>query len=254
MRTPAPRSPHPLGAGSISGGGGWCTRLEQEREEKGQGVRGFEPSPSPPFSAPPSISSPSAAHLAAPGCGCSTKLAPGPASRSRRLSAELSGPLPSPFPRLALPPRVPDVLVPCHSGPGAPVGLACAAAAAAARRGSEGARGAGANACVSHRYLECERRRASGAEPEPEPSPRARPPPGARPRRAPARAPAALPAPPPPARLRPGADSRPRRPAARSPPACPEAVQGSPGDVTAAPRSPQPSPPPHSRRPREPRQ
>lgn len=89
-------------------------------------MRGLEPSP------PPVVpQTAAAAHLAAPAAAAAGGSLPG---LRVALSAELSGRLPSPLPRFARPPPGPDVLVPCHFGRGAPVGLACAAAA---RRGSE---------------------------------------------------------------------------------------------------------------------
>lgn len=94
-----------------------------------QGVRGVEPS----LAAPPRSSSAAAAHLAAPAAAAARSSLPGLPFAAER-SAELSGSLPSPFPRFARPPPGPDVLVPCHFGRGAPVGLACASPA---RRGNE---------------------------------------------------------------------------------------------------------------------
>lgn len=126
------------------------------------------------------------------------------------------------------------------------------------RRGGEAgervsARGGSECQCESPvpgaRATQRERRGArAGAEPESAAVPRRQAPPRTHPlpRRLPARRAARSP-------------RAPRRrqtpaPGPRRPPACPEAVRGSPGDVTAAPRSPQPSSLPLSRRPREPRQ
>ncbi|KAG8515975.1 LIM zinc-binding domain-containing Nebulette, partial [Galemys pyrenaicus] len=177
--------------------------------------------------APGSLSTPPPPTRPLPAAAAAQDRFPGRTVAARGGLRSFPGPCPPPPPA---PPSlpVPDVLVPCHSGRGALVGLACAAAAA--RRGSERARGAGASVCVSHPYLECELRRASGAEPEPEPSPRA---PG------PA-APAPAPPPPSPRAARPARPQLLRipAPASRSPPACPEAARSSPGNVTAAPRAP----------------
>jgi hypothetical protein len=154
------------------------------------------------------------------------------------LSAELAGSLLPPSPASSSSPPTRGARrarsLPLRSGRAGGFGL----------RGDDGGGGASeregrAQVPVSHRYLGCERRRASGAEPEPEPSARAREPetqrarpaPGDRPRRAP---------------IAPRQAGSPRSPrplptpahGARSPPACPEAARGSPGDVTAAPRSP----------------
>lgn len=204
------------------------TRLGR-REEEGQRARRSE------VPGPHTASLPRAAHLAAPVAAAAPGAPPSLAVAARGACGALPGSA-LPLPRLALPSSVPDVLVRCHFGRGAPVGLACAAAA---RRGSEGARGAGASVCVSHRYLECERRRASGAQPEPEPSPSRRS--AAAPRRQapprPRRPPRA-----PRGRLVPGPAPAPD-PGSRPPASLPP-VRGSPGDVTAAPRSPQPPPPP----------